>query len=156
MSGIRQPDRGGVIEDFVVHAANDAQVVRTGLQIGEGIADFQTAAPAAGKRLPTGHQFLLLHVGELQVQLVIGFGRCRSVEFRQFGFGVQNVDLAGPTVHEQVDDRFGVRNQVRRGDAGSASARPARTEESSFISDASAQQTEAATGLRQPLATCCS
>jgi hypothetical protein len=90
-----------MIGDVGVHRANHADVVDAVPHVREDLADFDPALaplPKRERRLERGARATL----GLQVQ------RHRlAVHPRQFGLGVERVDLRGPAIQEDVDDPLG-------------------------------------------------
>ena len=55
-----------------------------------------------------------VRLGEGQAQVFGEFGRQRlAVPFLEFGLGVEEIDLAGPALHEHEDDVLGLGREVR-------------------------------------------
>ena len=108
VAAVHQHQRGFMVRHVGVHRPDHADVVDALGRLREQLADLDAALAVLlelerrGERragLPLGRQVRRQRLARL---------------FGQRGLGVERVDMGRPAVHEQVDDPFGLRRELRR------------------------------------------
>ena len=106
---------GGVMIDLLrLHGADDAEFVGLFGDVGEEVAYFDAGLAVfleVGEGA-SGFEDLALELGEL-LAFGEGFGEGLFVEFFEFGFPVEGLELGGAAGHAEEDDAFGFDGEVR-------------------------------------------
>jgi hypothetical protein len=103
-----------MIEGIVMHAPDDAELIRALLQLRERVADLDPALARTREGLPAAHQLLLLHIGKLELELMVFLRRRLAVEFGQRGLRIKSIHMTGAAVHEKVNHGLRLRGEVGR------------------------------------------
>ncbi len=103
---------GGVIEGLGVHGADDGDVVCVGANVREDVGHF-----GAGLTVFLEFEFwpeeIVLGVDKGGLVVLEEFGgRFGAIEPGEFGFVVEEIEVAGGSAHEEVDDVFSLSPEV--------------------------------------------
>ena len=95
-----------VVEMGPVHGANQGDVVHAGRQVGQQLRQLHAGLPVSGEAIGRGQESARLGGrGDVRGQVSVGYGSGIFLEQR---LGVEEIDLAGPPVHEEVNDSLGL------------------------------------------------
>ena len=108
-SVIHHEQRWTMIGIVRIHRSYNAQIIRALGRVGQQFTDFQTAATMLGKFERHRHQRACRSLGAK-----VGGRGSLAGKFVQIRLGVEEVALERTTVHEQLDDTFGLRSVLRR------------------------------------------
>ena len=109
VAGVHHQQRRLVVGHVRVHAAEDADIVDALADFGEEFGHFDAGLPVLLELEGRPEEGRALAAGCLEF-----VARLLAVLLREFGLGVESIDLARPAVHEEVDDALGLGGEVRR------------------------------------------
>ena len=121
MPGVDSVDRVGMIGREGRHRPDDAKIVRAACEVGEEVADGDSAFAVSLEFPGTGHEVALgVEDGRVRLEL-----RLLPVLLVQPGLGIKGVDLGDTAVHEEEDHALGF-GRMMDGLGFDASARSGR------------------------------
>ena len=125
--------------------AQDAKVIDALTDVGKDVGDRNAALAARTKSIGGREEIVERRAGDARNAAGDRFGHGPAVEALQQRFGIEGIDLARATPHEQENDALGLRFSTRLNDAVSQGASlPKQVRER--------KQAEAATGAGQHVA----
>jgi hypothetical protein len=108
-AGLRHPDRLLVVAVFGIHRADDGDVVGVLRDVRQNFGEFEAALAVFGELVRAAEQVAR------PLFVVVDFrGGRLAVVFGEFGLGVEQIDVAGTAVHEELDDGFRFWRMMRR------------------------------------------
>ena len=110
-AGLHQIDRRLMIEVLAVHGPDERHIVADRAQLRHQLRHLHAGLAVALELERRGHHHADL-AGELDLAEDVAARRFPRV-FLERGLGVEQIHLAGSAIHEQVDDRFRLRLEVR-------------------------------------------
>lgn len=118
MAAHEEVDRRGVVDLFGVHAFDEAEVVGDLGGVGHQGADGGTGLAVLFEGFDGGEEASLVgrggHGGEA-FALHVGFGDGLAVEFGELGFVVEEFEMGGGSVLEEVDNALRFRGDLLGG-----------------------------------------
>ena len=108
---MQQVKRRRVIEVLAIHGPDQRNIIDHLAKVRQHVGDFHAAFAAAGEAVGRRHQAANF-VGELDLIDDIARRR-RAGVLLQHRLAVEQVNLAGAAVHEEVDDGFRFRLEMR-------------------------------------------
>ena len=106
-TGVEEDLGGGVIELVGVYGFDDSEVVDDAAEIGEHLGEFGSGLAMLFEFEGGGHHGGVLIDEGVALSFEDGFGHAAAVVFGEERFVIEEVELAGGTGHEEVDDAFG-------------------------------------------------
>jgi hypothetical protein len=100
-----------MIDAVAVTGSQHAPVVGEARHLGKKLGNLDAALTVSVKGLDRREERI---AGDFAPghDLAVGIGQRLSGAFREFGFRIPEIDVARPTVHEEVDDAFRLRGEM--------------------------------------------
>ena len=104
---------GMVVEGVGVHGAHQAEIVGAGADVRDEIGELDAALPVRRETRGLASTAALGLVKARRRSLVSSGRQRLAVPLLELGLGVEEIDLAGPALHEHEDDVLGLGREVR-------------------------------------------
>src|SRR5690349_21836859 len=98
-----------MVKSFSMHRPNEGDVIAAGSNTGEHRGKFQPAASISSERIRTSEETSRVLLEKCEPHLLRQrFRHLLPVQFPQFGFGIEQVDLADAPLHIKEDAGLGL------------------------------------------------